>query len=415
MLATLLTYKYLNQHKKSNELFDQLPSNLSREKKSRIKNLFYGVLRNKLRITKAFDPLVQKSPKVLLQSILLSTGYELLESKNLKKEKIIHHAIEASKKLVSANEIKFLNAILRKLPKQLEKQTPLQSLSVFYSHPEWLVKHWIKEHGLSQTESFLLWNQSIPQVFLYNRSLPSSLENKLLALGNHFYSLKTTSLEDPETQSMLKEGSAYIKDPATRHAVDALNPQAGERILDLCSAPGGKTFDLIQRMNEIGIVVAVDLPGKRIDRLEENLKNFKKDTLEIKVLASDVFHLSKEVLQDSALPFLYDGVLLDAPCSNTGVIQRKPDVRWRLKETDIEQCAVLQLKLLKQASRYVRKGGRLVYSTCSIESTENTSVVHQFLESDAGSNFCLEKADIYYPWIHKEDGAGVFLMTRTSQ
>lgn len=412
VLATLLTNKYLNSEKKSNELYDQLPSNLQEEKKARIKSLFYGVLRNQLRITEAYSVLIRKSPKNLLKSILLITGFELLESGHSKKEKIIHHAVEASKELVSKQEVQFLNAVLRKLPEQLSQQKPDQSLSTFYSHPDWLVENWIKTYGKKETQSLLEWNQSIPSLYLYNRSMPKSFNKTLVPIGDHFYRINGSDLKDLSVQSMLNEGSAYIKDPATRHAIDALDPKPGEHILDLCSAPGGKSFDCIHRMDKEGLLVCVDLPGKRIERLEENLSPFKNGSVKLKILASDILSLTNHTFQKNKLPHSYDAVLIDAPCSNTGVIQRKPDVRWRLKETDIEQCSALQLKLLKAASAFVKKNGRIVYSTCSIEPSENNLLIEQFLNSEEGAQFKLETSNCYYPWIHQHDGAGVFLMKR---
>ena len=412
VLATLLTHKYLLKHRKSNELFDQLPSNLCYEKKSRIKNLFYGVLRNQSRISDALKPITKKTPKNLLLSILFTSGYELIESNNNKKEKIIHHAVEESKRLVSPSEVKFLNAILRRLPSQLASQSESKSLSIFYSHPEWLVENWVTAHGHDATKALLKWNQLIPSIYLYNRAMPNELEGKLMAMGNHFYRLANSNLNDPEIKALLENGSTYIKDPATSHSVTALNPKEGEKILDLCAAPGGKTFDCIQRMNHKGMIVAVDLPGKRMDRLNENLQQYKNENLLLEFLACDVCSLSESFLEKQQLPTQYDAVLLDAPCSNTGVIQRKPDVRWRLQKKDLEQCVDLQLKLLKSASKRVRAGGRIVYSTCSIESVENDFVIKQFLESESGNGFTLTHSNAYYPWIHKHDGAGVFLMSK---
>ena len=144
-------------------------------------------------------------------------------------------------------------------------------------------------------------------------------------------------------------GQGYIKDQATLNAVDALDPKPNETILDLCTSPGGKTFDCIERMENTGTIVAVDLPNKRIKRLEENLCSFQKENPNLKIFPQDILKIDEQLFVDSDLPTRYDGVLLDAPCSNTGVIQRKPDIRWRLNSDDIE---------MRQASAQPLKQGQ---------------------------------------------------------
>lgn len=412
VLATLLTKKYLTENCKADLIFEALPSSIESDKRSRCKYLFYGVLRNKLRISEALSKFTKNKPKKLLLSILLITGYEILQSSNHKNEKIIHYAVEQSKKLLSPQEVKFINAVLRKLPEAFNQQSPEDSLSIYFSHPQWMNDHWIKLYGLEATKALYEWNQRFPTIYLYSRHLPQDLKNSLIEIHPNAYSLADNNLYKPEIQTLLKEGKAYIKDISTLHSVEALDPKPGEHILDLCAAPGGKTFDCLQRMGSKGLLVAVDLPSHRIERLRENLAPFKGDALTLEILESDVLALEDSNFHDKNLPPLYDGVLLDAPCSNTGVIQRRPDVRWRLKASDLKSCAELQLPLLVEASKRVKPQGRIVYSTCSIDPEENEQLVHRFLESEAGAEFTLQSGKTYCPWIDQHDGAGVFLLKR---
>jgi 16S rRNA (cytosine967-C5)-methyltransferase len=167
-------------------------------------------------------------------------------------------------------------------------------------------------------------------------------------------------------------------------------------------------------MDNTGTIVAVDLPNKRLKRLEENLRSFQKENPNLRIVPQDILEINDKIFEAHDLPSRYDGILLDAPCSNTGVIQRKPDIRWRLDADDINECAKLQLSLLTKASQWIKPEGRLVYSTCSIDYKENDAVIEAFLNSPKGNSFNLTEKKIYYPWEKKHDGAGVFLLQKSN-
>jgi 16S rRNA (cytosine967-C5)-methyltransferase len=208
----------------------------------------------------------------------------------------------------------------------------------------------------------------------------------------------------------LESGRAYVKDPSTRLATALLKAQPGEAILDLCAAPGGKAFEIAQDLKGKGSLLALDLPGERMERLDQNLARLQSPGLHCSSLAHDLLTLQAADLEARDLPSKFDAVLLDAPCSNTGVIQRRTDVKWRLQAKDLTACAELQSELLAAASRFVKPGGRLVYSTCSIEITENAARVESFLQSPAGANFQLKDHRLSFPWETGHDGAGAFLL-----
>ena len=424
VLATLLMEHYLHTHSKIDKLFNAFIPSLEIEKRKLCKFLFYGAIRNKLRIEEALRPNIRKNPNELVLSILTVSGFEILASPEEKIRSIIHHAVEQSKTLVSPKEVQFINAVLRKLPKHLNDQDPAQSLATYYSHPHWLVDQWIKGFGRSETEALLKWNQSVPKIYLLAKALPQSVLDKIGArpflvknrrFQNTFkdlYTLSESSLQMPEMKQLLADGKGYIKDPSTLYAVEALNPQANECVLDLCAAPGGKSFDCLQRMRESGVLVSIDYKDARMKRLKENLATFRNSSLEFAIIDCDVLKLEDRTFTARGLPIEYDAVLLDVPCSNTGVIQRKPDVRWRLDKSAIDASAALQLKLLTAASRRLKDTGRLVYSTCSIDPRENAEVIKDFLASKDGQDFLLDTEHCFYPWIDKHDGAGVFRLVK---
>lgn len=424
VLATLLMENYLHTKAKIDQLYNASIPSLEIEKRPFCKFLLYGAVRNKLRIDAALEHCIRKRPKALVLSIFYTTGYELLASPEEKAGAIIHHAVDQSKALVSSKEVQFINAVLRKLPRHFQRQDPASSLTTYYSHPNWLVSRWIKDFGQSETEDLLKWNQSIPKIHLLAKTLPNAIRDVIdfqpfisnsksgNKLFKDLYTLTESSLHNPQLKQFLSDGNGYIKDPSTLHAVEELNPQPNESILDLCAAPGGKSFDCLSRMGDSGTLVAIDYKAARMERLKQNLAAFNQDAFRLALIDCDILKLNYQIFNDRGLPTRYDGILLDAPCSNTGVIQRKPDVRWRLSENSIQESAALQLQLLTVASGLLVDGGRLVYSTCSIDPRENEGVINGFLASKAGQGFVLDTQQCFYPWIDGHDGAGVFRLLK---
>jgi 16S rRNA (cytosine967-C5)-methyltransferase len=217
-----------------------------------------------------------------------------------------------------------------------------------------------------------------------------------------------------DVRRLIAEGAVYVQDPSTRLAVELLDPQPGETLLDACAAPGGKCVHLADMMKS-GRIVALDLPpvpgepATRLERLKENLSRVPSG-VQVALMPADLRRAGPRFLKEFNLPESYDAVLLDVPCSNTGVMRHRVDVKWRLEEGDIAKHADQQLTLLRAASRLVRAGGRLVYSTCSIDAVENEQVVRRFLHDTPG--WTLEKSVVSCPWVDGHDGAGAFLLRR---
>ena len=414
-MAILLTEAYLSSAKKSDQLLDLLPSQSSTEVRARSQSLFLGALRHGHRVSSAAQALFRKPPRPALEAIILVTGYELIHESAETSPQIVHHAVERSKGLTRSHEQGFLNAVLRKLAPVLSSQSDSSDLAIRYSHPSWLVQHWVETLGEKDCEALLEWNQRIPGLYFKipqrSESLPSSLKP---SSWKDFYVIDKSANWKRELEPLLNSGNAYIKDPSTRLAPELLAPQPGEQVLDLCAAPGGKAFDLANAMNRSGQIVTVDLPGNRIARLRENLDRITNDQLQTAIVEADLTELSKQDFETRGLPGQYDAVMLDAPCSNTGVIQRRTDVKWRLKESDIEDCAKLQQQLIHSAARFVKPGGRLVYSTCSIEPIENRQIIDGFLSSKSGQSFNLAREEISLPWQSRHDGASAFLLEKES-
>jgi 16S rRNA (cytosine967-C5)-methyltransferase len=347
-------------------------------------------------------------------------GYELLEAQGSPESegrvaKIVHHAVEQAKGIVSKAEAGLVNAVVRKLATVLAAQ-PVPSkfataevLGEYFSHPDWLVKRWLVDFGAEGTRKLLEWNQQPSTVYARWRGAEGEAPPDFLlpTAWPGFFEIPSGkwNLVEP----LLKSGKIYLQDPGTRLAVDLLDPKPGETILDACAAPGGKSLLAVDRM-QTGKLVAMDLPGPRIARLKENLA--RTHGVEVALVQADLLEKPADVLREHALPDSFDAVLIDVPCSNTGVMRHRADVKWRLDPRDIGKHARQQLALLHAAARLVKPGGRLVYSTCSIDPEENEHVIRAFFDSRAGGPFKLESKAESLPWITGHDGAAAFRLRR---
>jgi 16S rRNA (cytosine967-C5)-methyltransferase len=274
----------------------------------------------------------------------------------------------------------------------------------------------MQQFGAATTRKRLEWNQQPAPVYVRWRIDTAVPEFFTATKWPGFYEVKAGKWD--EVRRLANDGSLYVQDPSTRLCIGLLAPQPGETILDACAAPGGKSLFIADTM-KTGKVVALDEPGEpgkvdiRLVRLKENLSRSPAG-VDVALVEADLRKVNTVFYRNLNLPESYDAVLLDAPCSNTGVMRHRIDVKWRLQDGDFARHAEQQLELLHACARLVRPGGRLVYSTCSVDAQENEQVIKAFFDSRAGSPFKLEKQVIAYPWTDGHDGAGAFLLKKNS-
>lgn len=271
-----------------------------------------------------------------------------------------------------------INAVLRRAGREEEKLhagVAALPLSVRLSHPEFLVRRWIKIMGKAKAEPLCEWNQTPPPTFVRLNGLHEEaasklpLVNGLTDIGEGFFQCESAPRE------ALQQGLCYAQDPSTAIAPRMLNPKPGESVLDACAAPGGKTALMAELMCNEGRIVACDSSSARLPRLRENLTR-------LRVRNAQVHHY--DLLSDQPPPFggmKFDRILLDVPCSNTGVMRRRVDVRWRLRESEFSELAREQRKIVDAALKFLKPGGSLVYSTCSIDPEENQNLIKGLLET----------------------------------
>jgi 16S rRNA (cytosine967-C5)-methyltransferase len=303
----------------------------------------------------------------------------------------------------------FINAVLRRATREpdydpaADVADPLERLSVETSHPAWLIERWVNAFGRDEAEAFARANNEAPPHALRivaRRASEEEVLSELRAAGG----VAEPSQVAPAAwrvqgaaavlQRLALEGKIYLQDEASQLVAHVLDARAGERVLDVCAAPGSKTTHIAARTPELSIIVAGDLHEHRARTI---LKTGTRQGVE---------HLSVVVHDaENALPYAessFDRVLVDAPCTGTGTLRRNPEIRWRISGQDILDLSRRQRGILAGAARMVRPLGRLVYSTCSVEPEENEEVVAHFLDEN---NTFKQVAFNNPPEILGEDGA----------
>jgi 16S rRNA (cytosine967-C5)-methyltransferase len=377
--------------------------------------LVYGIVRWQA----ALDWLIARKTggreqKPGLQNLLRLGLYQIFWLDRIPGHAAVNETVELAKHGGFGQQAGFINAILRGYLREADATRKLLTdlkvtdPSTGCSHPEWLVARWQKNFGAEKTAQLLEWNNTPPRTFARVNSIKTDAgqlverwreenveydfvrrdwleENLVFELKSH------PSLNSLES---FRDGRFYIQDPSTLLAARELGAQPGETILDLCAAPGGKTTFLAQLMNNEGKIVACDVSEDRLKLICENCQRLGVTCVEPLLIPA---------LDSQSATF--DRILVDAPCSNTGVLRRRVDLRWRISVAEISRLQKAQLDLLKLATTKLKPGGVLIYSTCSLEPEENSEVVKEFLRAQVG--FKLENERELLPFADNVDGAYV--------
>ncbi len=389
------------------------PARLSPADRGLAHELVFGVVRWQATLDWLIDRKTQgRKQKAGLQDLLRLGLYQIFWLERIPDHAAVHETVEQAKRGGYGAQAGFINAVLRGYLREADEtrrmlgELKTTQPALGYSHPDWLVTRWEKQFGLERTRELLAHNNTPPPTFARVNTLRTEA-GKLLEQwraenveydfvtrdwisANLVFELKAhpplTTLES------FRKGWFYIQDPSTLLAVRELDPQPGESVLDLCAAPGGKTTLIAQLMNNQGRVVAHDISPERLKLVQENCQRLGVTNVEITAIPG------------SARP-VFDRVLVDAPCSNTGVLRRRVDLRWRLQPGEITRLQAMQLELLQDAAARLKPGGTLVYSTCSLEPEENAELVKQFLA--ANPDCALQTERPLLPFADRVDGAYV--------
>jgi 16S rRNA (cytosine967-C5)-methyltransferase len=365
-----------------------------------ITELVYGTIQWQLTI----DYIIQKFSSIKIKKIspwiinILRLGvYQIIYLDRVPESAACNESVSLSKKYGHSTSSRFVNAVLRNIVRNKEviefpdkDKNLINFLSIKYSHPEWMVKEWVKRFGSVFTEELLISNNKLPDFCIRVNTLKITKDKLLeqfvqggIDYEKGKYIEEAVIIKNPSGIAKIdafKKGFFQIQDESSMLVAKILDPKPGELVMDICSAPGGKATHIAELMNNIGTVIARDVHLHKIALIKEAAKR-----LGINILKTELFDASEI---DVNYLKAADKVLVDAPCSGLGIINRKPDIKWARSIEDKKELTALQLKILKNASEYVKYDGTLVYSTCTIEWEENEGVIKEFIKSN--SEFYLE-------------------------
>ncbi len=338
--------------------------------------------------------------KSSLKNILRLGVYDMVFMDSTPDYAAINESVEIAKYSLGSRTGDLTNAILRNLQRDIddlpkpnfEDRTKL--VATTFSHPEWLVKRWTDRFGEREAFKLMQANNKRPSYYIRANNLRTKTENFKLRMTKHGIEFeesdwlpgyfKVDSVAPFISKGWLDKGFCQVQDIAAGFAPYLLDPQSEESVYDLCAAPGTKSILMSDLMNGEGDILAVDISSERLDKLAESALSYHAEN--IRVRRAD----ATEVELDET-----DAVLLDAPCTGTGVLSKRADLRWRRDQDSLDNAVQLQAELLDSAAKMVKKGGRLVYSTCSLEEEENMEQVMNFL--DRHDNFEMQSVEGYVP------------------
>lgn len=355
-----------------------------------ISEIVYGVTTWKLTI----DTIIQKYSKIKVRKIsrwilnILRMGvYQIIFLDKIPKSAAVNECVKLTKKY-GFKSVNFVNAILRKIEKadydELNNiEDEIERISKLNSMPIWIVKELLKQFDMQTVQDICKYSNEKPSITIRVNNLKTNKQIVINRLKEKNIQYKEAELQDflhlkniknISELDLFKDGFITVQDEGAGKIAITLSAKEGEKVLDACSAPGGKTTYIAQMMNNKGTIIAWDLYNHRLKLVEENAKRLGISIIQTQLKDATEF--------DEKLVNSFDKILLDVPCLGVGVIKRKPDIKWKRKKEDIEDITKIQLKIIENCSKYLKIDGELVYSTCSILDNENNNIIDKFMEEN---------------------------------
>ena len=357
--------------------------------------------------------------KPVIRNIMRMSVYQLKYMDSVPASAACNEAVKLAKRKGFSSLSGFVNGVLRNIARNLdqitypkEEEDPVQFLSVCYSMPEWIVTKWIRDYGMEQTkETLSAFLTDAPIMIRTNcaKISPDALEERL---KSEHVTVKKVTLEDAKELDYaflisdfdylnalpsFQEGLFYVQDISSMMVAEYADPKEGDVVVDVCAAPGGKSIHIAEKLNGTGMVFARDLTEYKVSLIEENI--VRHQLANIKAQQQDALVLDESMIGKA------DIVVADLPCSGLGVMRKKTDIKYKMDETKQKDLEKLQREMLAVVQKYVRAGGTLLYSTCTINRGENEENAAWFLKEYP--EFELVKSKQFFP--KKEYGDGFFL------
>ncbi len=364
-------------------------------------HLVYGVLRFRGHLDWILTKLYRGNFEIMdegIKNVLRLGLFQLKFSDRLPDFAVVNEAVKISK-IIHPEKSALVNAILRnylrrgdKIPFPSLKNDPAQHIAAFYSHPLWLVKKWIKIFGTEETIALCSANNALPSLTLRVNTLKISREEIrqiLTATGIELQDtvfspdglILKTSANPIQKTDFFDAGFLRIQDEGAQLISYLIHPASGQSILDACAGAGGKATHLAAILKNTGRIVAVDRNPERIAELKQEITRLRITIIEAR-------HADLNVDLPDSFKGTFDCVLVDAPCSGTGTLRRNPEIKWRMAQKDLRGCTTAQKIILQNASAAVKKGGYLIYCTCSLLPEENENIVDEFLRCNSDFSLC---------------------------
>ncbi len=371
-------------------------SNIKSNDRKLLTRIVYGTLRNKMFIDSIIYKHTAKKKKVdsYVLNILRVSVYQLMFLQKVPDFAVINEAVEIVNRSKKPFLKGFVNAVLRSVARVkdgLLDEPPLtdpNEISRYFSFPLWLTKYLIDDIGTNDTVELFRYSNTPPKLVVKSTGDPRQLETALTAQGIRYEKLDfpkgsyTLTLDSSLSDMTAALQSGFIvQSAASSIIVDILAPREGDTVLDLCAAPGTKTVGIAKRIKSGG-VIACDLHRHRLRKVKDNIDRYDIDN--VSLLCCDA---------KAPLPFtkgfFADRILLDVPCTGLGIVRKTPEIKYKVTFDDVTRMEKLQYTILQNASKYLKTGGRLVYSTCTITREENGDVIKKFLDNN--DDYVLEK------------------------
>lgn len=392
-LALKILYQIEEENGYSNLVLDEYLEKEREKLNAKDINLISEIVYGTVTWKHSIDIILQKHSKIKLNKIskwvkiILRMGiYQIVFLDKIPKSAAVNESVNLCKKY-GYKSASFVNAVLRKVEKSdYEELTKIEDdfdrISAMYSMPKWIVEKLIHQYGVPKTEEICKYSNSKPKITIRINTLKTTmqeLQKKLDEKGISYEEARIPNflylkkLKDMANLDLFQEGLFTIQDEGAGEIGYVLNPNPGEIVLDACSAPGGKTTHLAELMKNDGEIVAWDIHKHRVKLVEENAKR-----LGISIIKADTKDAS---IYDETYKESFDKILLDVPCMGLGVIKRKPDIKWQKTREEVSKIQKVQENLLRVCSKYLKPGGELIYSTCSILKEENEEVVEKLINA----------------------------------
>lgn len=411
-VALLILYRVENDSAYPNILLkEMIDKDMSKQDRALVTNLVYGVINRQITL----DYIISQKSKVKLKKLskyillILRMGiYQLLFMNKIPQSAAVNESVKLAKRYGHSASSGYVNGVLRNVAKNGFEypKDKTQELSIKYSFPLWICKKWTDEFGFDFTSGLMKAFLEEPKLVLRPNILKTDIDSlsKMLCdngieLTVHDNAIICSGL-DVANDTLYQKGFYTVQDIAAMQTAKVLAPQKGDTVIDMCSAPGGKTTHIAEIMQNSGKIYAFDVYEHKIELVRSNAKRLGIDIIDASLCDATVYNEKFKELADK--------VLCDVPCSGTGIIRRKPDIKFNRKEND--SFYEVQSAILNNGARYVKHGGVLVYSTCSIEREENEAITCEFLDNNKEFERLYEKT--YYPNIDGTDGFYICKMKR---